>query len=102
MEEFSRIYTQIDFGEVDNSPLEIVLKFKDDFEGTWERNGNNTLRFREVKQLLSSPRVCYFQKIKTYERTDNYGKTHNNSVHKILIPIEEEKAIEFQCSICEE
>lgn len=102
MEDFSRTYTPIDFGEEDNSPIEIVLKFKDDFEGTWERNGNNTLRFREVKQLLSSPRVCYFQKIKTYERTDNYGITHNNSVHKILIPIEEEKAVEFQCSIYEE
>lgn len=102
MEDFSRTYTPIDFGEEDNSPIEIVLKFKDDFEGTWERNGNNTLRFREVKQLLSSPRVCYFQKIKTYERTDNYGITHNNSVHKILIPIEEEKAIEIQCKINDE
>ena len=82
--------------------MEIILKFKDDFEGTWDRNDNNTLRFGQVKQLLTQPRICYFQKIKTYERTDNYGITHNNSVHKILIPIEEEKAIEFQCSICEE
>ena len=82
--------------------MEIILKFKDDFEGTWDRNDNNTLRFGQVKQLLTQPRICYFQKIKTYERTDNYGITHNNSVHKILIPIEEEKAVEFQCSIYEE
>lgn len=99
MSDFERTYTPIDFGESDDSPIEIVLKFKDDFEGTWERNENNTLRFREMTQLLSKPRICYFQKIKTYERTDNYGIPHNNSVHKILIPIEENKAIEFQCSI---
>ena len=95
MGEFSRTDTSIDFSENHHSPLEIVLKFKDDFEGTWERNDNNTLRFREMMQLLSEPRTCYFQKIKTYERTDNYGITHNNSVHKILIPVEEDKAIEL-------
>ena len=102
MEDFNRIYSPIDFGEIDNSPMEIVLKFKDDIENTWERNENNTMRFREVKQLLSQPRMCYFQKIKTYERIDQYGIIHNNSVHKIIIPIIEEKAIELQCSINEE
>lgn len=102
MEDFNRTYTPVDFGELDNSPLEIVLKFKDDFEGTWERNGNNTLRFGQLKQQLVQSRKCYFQKIKTYERTDHYGISHAISVHKILIPIEEEKAIELQCSINEE
>ena len=102
MSEFERQYQPIDFSETDDSPIEIVLKFKDDFEGTWERNENNTLRFSEMKRLLTESRTCYFQKIKTYERTDNYGIKHNNSVHKILIPIEEDKAIEFQCSINEE
>lgn len=102
MEDFSRTYTPIDFGENDNSPIEIVLKFKDDFEGTWERNENNTLRFGQVKHLLAQTRRCYFQKIKTYERVDQYGITHNNSVHKILIPIEKEKAIELQCIINDE
>lgn len=33
MRHFNRIYTPIDFGENDNSPIEIVLKYKDDFEG---------------------------------------------------------------------
>ena len=99
MEEFSRTYTQIDFGEVDNSPLEIVLKFKDDFEGIWERNENNTLRFGQIKLLLTQPRICYFQKIKINEYTDFYGKLRKTSVHKILIPIEQEKAIELQCSM---
>ncbi|MCQ2296597.1 MAG: AAA domain-containing protein [Bacteroidales bacterium] len=102
MEDFNRTYTPIDFGENDNSPIEIVLKFKDDFEGTWERNENNTLRFGQVKHLLAQTRRCYFQKIKTYERVDQYGITHNNSVHKILIPIEKEKAIELQCKINDE
>lgn len=102
MEDFSRTYTQIDFGENDISPIKIVLKFKDDFASTWERNENNTLRFGQVKQLFAQTRKCYFQKIKTYERVDQYGISHNNSVHKIIIPIEEEKAIELQCSINEE
>lgn len=101
MEDFNRNFTQINFDD-DNSPLQIVLKFKDDFEGTWERNENNTLRFSEVKKILAQIRTCYFQKIKTSEHTDKYGNSHNNSVHKILIPIEEEKALELQCSINEE
>lgn len=102
MNDFERNYTPVNFGESDNSPIEIVLKFKDDFEGTWERNENNTMRFGQVKQLLTQPRTCYFQKIKTYERTDQYGINHTNSVHKILIPVEGEKSIELQCSINEE
>ena len=102
MVDFNRTYAPIDFGKLDNSPLEIVLKFKDDFEGTWERNENNTMGFRKMKQLLEKTRTCYFQKIKAYERIDQYGINHTNSVHKILIPLEEEKAIELQCSINEE
>lgn len=97
---FERKNKLIDFSESDDSPIEIVLKFKDDFEGTWERNENNTLSFRKMKQLLSQPRTCYFQKIKTYERTDSNGITHSNSIHKIIIPIDNENAIELQCSLC--
>ena len=102
MNDFNRTYTPIDFGKLENLPLQMVLKFKDDFEGTWERNENNTMRFREMKQLLGKTRTCYFQKIKAYERIDQYGINHTKSVHKILIPVEEEKAIELQCSINEE
>ena len=100
MSDFERNYSPVNFGEDDNSPIVIVLKFKDDFEGTWERNENNTLSFRKMKQLLSQPRTCYFQKIKTYERTDSNGITHSNSIHKIIIPIDNENAIELQCSLC--
>lgn len=99
MSDFERTYTPIDFGESDDSPIEIVLKFIDDFEGTWERNENNTLRFGQIKLLLTQPRICYFQKIKINEYTDSYGKLRKTSVHKILIPIEQEKAIELQCSM---
>ena len=88
MEDFNRTYTPIDFGENDNSPIEIVLKFKDDFEGTWERNENNTLRFGQVKHLLAQSRICYFQKQKSDER-------NNRSRHKIYVPIDDEKAIEL-------
>ena len=94
MEDFSRTYTPIDFGENDNSPIEIVLKFKDDFEGTWERNDNNTLRFGQVKQLLAQSRICYFQKQKSDER-------NNRPRHKIYVPIDDEKAIELSVSLSE-
>ena len=88
MSDFERTYTPIDFSESDDSPIEIVLKFKDDFEGTWERNENNTLRFREMKMFLSQPRTCYFQKQQPDEKK-------NRSRHKIFVPIENEKAIEM-------
>ena len=94
MEDFSRTYTPIDFGENDNSPIEIVLKYKDDFEGTWERNDNNTLRFGQVKQLLAQSRICYFQKQKSDER-------NNRPRHKIYVPIDDEKAIELSVSLSE-
>ncbi len=99
MSEFERTYQPIDFGETDDSPIEIVLKFKDDFEGTWERNENNTLRFSEMKRMLAESRTCYFQKIKKYNNTDKYGNVHSASVHRIIFPIEAEKAIELQCSL---
>lgn len=94
MRHFNRIYTPIDFGENDNSPIEIVLKYKDDFEGTWERNDNNTLRFGQVKQLLAQSRICYFQKQKSDER-------NNRPRHKIYVPIDDEKAIELSVSLSE-
>ncbi len=92
MNDFDRHYTPVDYDENDNSPIEIVLKFKDDFEGTWERNDNNTLRFGQVKQLLALSRVCYFQKQKADER-------NNRHRHKIYVPIDNEKAIELCVSL---
>lgn len=94
MEEFNKIYTPIDFGENDNSPIKIVLKFKDNFEETWKRNDNNTLGFERVKQLLAQSRVCYFQKQKSDERNDCLR-------HKIYVPIDDEKAIELSVSLSE-
>jgi len=102
MEDFTKTSYPINFEELENSPIEIVLKFKDDFEGIWERNEQNTIHFREMKQLLAQSQTCYFQKIKTYDRIDNHGNTRTNSVHKIIVPFEEEKAIELQCSLNEE
>ena len=101
--DFERDFSPVDFASIDDedSPLEIVLKFNDGFEGRWERNDNNTLPFQKVRQLLAQPRVCYFQKIRIDERKDNYGKIHQNPVHKIIIPIEQEKAIELQCTLNE-
>lgn len=43
----------------------IVLKFKDEYADTWERNTDNTIKFDQVKRiLLTKERICFFQKKK--------------------------------------
>jgi hypothetical protein len=77
------------FEGVSDEVTPIVLKFKDDYAETWERNTNNTLKFEQVKRILTSePRVCFFQKQTRDEK-------NNRSRHKIIVPIENEKAIEL-------
>jgi hypothetical protein len=77
------------FEGVSDDIIPIVLKFKDDYAGTWERNTNNTLKFEQVTRILTSePHICFFQKQKSDEK-------NNRSRHKIIVPIEKEKAIEL-------
>jgi hypothetical protein len=77
------------FEGVSDEATPIVLKFKDDYAGIWERNTNNTLKFEQVEHILTSePRVCFFQKQKSDEK-------NNRSRHKIIVPVENEKAIEL-------
>lgn len=69
--------------------VHIVLKFKDGFENTWRKNVNNSLKFEQMKKILTSNNhTCYFQKQKS-------DANNNRSRHKIIIPIENEKAIEL-------
>jgi hypothetical protein len=75
------------FENISNEITPIVLKFQDNFADTWEIK--NTLKFEELKHILTSkPHMCFFQKQKGY-------KESNRSQHKIIVPIENEKAIEL-------
>ncbi|MFT3739195.1 MAG: AAA domain-containing protein [Breznakibacter sp.] len=89
MAEFTRSFTTSNFEGISDEILNVVLKFKDDYTGTWERNESNSLKFEQVKRFLTSePRLCFFQKAKNDEK-------NNKSRHKIIIPIDEEKTVEL-------
>lgn len=89
MENFTRNYTPVNLEGTTDEAIEIVLKFKDDYAWTWERNADNTLKFEQVKHFLSSKQhTCFFQKQKIDEK-------NNRSRHKIIVPIKNEKAIEL-------
>jgi superfamily I DNA and/or RNA helicase len=101
MNDFQRnIASDTMFEGVSDEVTPIVLKFKDDYAGTWKRNTNNTLKFEQVKRILTSePRVCFFQKQKSFDKTNKFGERESVPQHKIIVPIGEEKAIEFGVSL---
>lgn len=84
--EFTRNFSEINFSENKNEIVEIYLKFKDGYKDTWERNDSNTLKYNDLKRILSEPRTCYFQKQKKDENRDNYK-------HKIIIPLKGDIAV---------
>ena len=94
MNEFSRNITPDNlFESVSDEATPIVLKFKGDFADTWESNTENTLKFEQVKRMLSTKQHdCFFQKQKNEEE-------NNRSRHKIIIPLENEKAIELSARL---
>lgn len=76
------------FEGTSDEAIEVTLRFKDDFESKYNRNPENKLRGEQVVQLLSSEsRICFFQK----QKADDLN---NQSRHKIIIPIGNERAIE--------
>lgn len=89
MEDFSRNpETKNNFEDNLVDIIEITLKIKDDFESTYNKHSENKYRFDQIKKMLSSEsRVCYFQK-------KSIGNDKYSSSHKILIPIDTDKAIE--------
>ena len=88
MTDFTRDFSPINFEEREDS-IEIVLKFEEDYADKWERNSNNTFSFDELKNFLTSKEhTCYFQKQKKVEG-------NNKSLHKIIIPVGNNRAIEF-------
>ena len=73
--------------------IEVVLKVKDDFNDRYNRNPENKLRTEQLREiLLSENRICYFQKQKADDQ-------NNRSRHKIIIPVGNERAVEFVASL---
>ena len=89
MREFARNYAPVNLEGTIGEVVEIVLKFKDDYAATWERNTDNILKFDKIKHTLSSrEQICFFQKNKKNEAKGEFS-------HKITIPINNEKSIEL-------
>ena len=73
--------------------IEVVLKVKDDFNDRYNRNPENKLRAEQLRELLlNENRVCYFQK----QKADDHN---NRSRHKIIVPVGNERAVEFIASL---
>jgi hypothetical protein len=94
MNEFSRnIAPDNLFEGVSEEVIPIVLKFKENY-------ADNTLKFEQVKRFLTSkPHICFFQKQKSFDKTNCFGKQESVPQHKIIVPIEDEKAIELSVSL---
>lgn len=68
--------------------LEVTLRIFDDFENYFNRITENKLNASKLVQLLSTEnRLCFFQKQKADEK-------NNQTRHKIIIPLGDERAIE--------
>ena len=88
MSDFTRDFSPINFEQKEDI-IDIVLKFRDNYADIWERNFNNTFSFDKLKEFLTSrEHICYFQRQKKRAGKDN-------SWHKIIIPVENNRAIEF-------
>lgn len=94
MSEFNRRpETNNIFEGTSDEVIEVVLKVKDDFNDRYNRNPENKLRAEQVRELLlSENRICYFQKQKADDK-------NNRSRHKIIIPVGNERALEFVASL---
>lgn len=89
MEEFTRKPESKNIFEgTSEEPIEVVLRVIDDFENHYNRNTDNTISFSRVKEIITQrPQICFFQKQKA-------DSQNNLSKHKIIVPIENDKAIE--------
>ena len=77
-----------------NENSRIVLRYNSDWESRYNNNSENSINFYQLKEILSKENTCYWQKNKVESRTNrNTGKATTNVSHKIIIPINDEKAI---------
>lgn len=80
--------------------VDVYLRFQDDIADKWNSNQKNTLRFEELKSILTRKSVvCYFQKDKPFITKKNQKEIPQ---HSILIPVNEGRAIKIQASLWEE
>lgn len=92
-EDFQRLFHRVNFETVSNDAIDVFIKFKDDFETTWTNNPNKPFSYSKLKSALSKPNtLCYFQKQKKDE-------SNNRMRHKILVPIEDEMAVELRVGL---
>lgn len=91
--EFYKGFRPVSFEKTTPSKVDLYLRFHDDIADKWDRNANNTIRFAELKSILTNgSRMCYFQKSKSDVK-------NNRSHHSIFIQISEEKAVVFRVSL---
>lgn len=102
MAEFTRNpETENIFEGTSEQVIEVTLRIKDDFSEHFNNNEANELKFEQVlRQISNKEMICYFQKQKEFERKDRItGNITKQSTHKIIIPIQGEKAIEGTLSL---
>lgn len=76
------------FEGVNEVPVELYLRKRDQTLERFNRNENNELRFQQVTKILNEkPILCYFQKQKDNQK--------GNARHRILIKVGEEKGVEI-------
>lgn len=91
--EFYRGFRPVSFESSKPSKVDVYLRFHDDIADRWDNNANNTIRFVELKSILTNgPRMCYFQKAKSDVK-------NSRSHHSIFIQVNEEKAVVFRVSL---
>ena len=85
----------VSFENIKLSKFDVYLRFHEDIADKWDKNANNTMRFMELKSILTNgSRRCYFQKAKSDVKK-------NRSHHSIFIQLNDEKAIVFRVSLCQ-
>lgn len=84
------------FVNSNESTLDLILRFRDDFAIYFDKNPDNDLKFNQLMEAFRKEAyLCFFQKQKIFQSRDKItGKITNLSNHKIIIPFDTEMAFE--------
>jgi len=82
-------------------PVDLNLRFRDDFDLQYDRNEDNERPFSSVRSNLNKKvAFCFFQRQKVFEKRDHLtGEIKRHSNHQIIVPISEEKAIQGKLAL---
>lgn len=97
MSDFTRTPGENDlFVNSNESTLDLILRFRDDFAIYFDKNPDNDIKFNQLMEAFRKETyLCYFQKQKIFQSRDRItGKITNLSNHKIIIPFDTEMAFE--------